>query len=190
MISSETGLFSSSQSCSEWSRQPLDGTYARAKEEVVQRYPEDLRYITGMWHYASGIAWTALGCVDEAGGQLSQLEDIAHNDNLGRLGFVPANDVMKIAYRVLAGELAAKQKAYDEAITHLKEAVNLQDNLPYVETPPWYYPTRQSLGAVLLKAEKPGEADAVYRKDLTVTGSSLGDNRHPRRVMAISWRID
>ncbi len=91
---------------------------------------------------------------------------------------------------MLAGELAAKQKAYDEAITHLKEAVNLQDNLPYVETPPWYYPTRQSLGAVLLKAEKPGEADAVYRKDLTVTGSSLGDNRHPRRVMAISWRID
>ena len=25
---------------------------------------------------------------------------------------------------------------------------------------------------------------------LTVTGSSLGDNGHPRRVMAISWRID
>ncbi len=63
----------------------------------MQRYPEDLRDITGMWHYASGIAWTALGRVDEAGGQLSQLEDIAHNDNLGRLGFVPANDVKKIA---------------------------------------------------------------------------------------------
>ena len=61
---------------------------------------------------------------------------------------------MKIAYHPLAGELAAKQKAYYEAITHLKEAVNLQDNLPYVETPPWYYPTRQSSGAVLLKAEK------------------------------------
>ncbi len=97
---------------------------------------------------------TAVGRVDEAGGQLSQLEDIAHNDKLGRLGFVPANDVMKIAYHPLAGELAAKQKAYYEAITHLKEAVNLQDNLPYVETPPWYYPTRQSSGAVLLKAEK------------------------------------
>lgn len=121
-----------------------------------------------MWHYARGIALTALGRVDEAGGQLSQLEDIAHNDKLGRLGFVPANDVMKIAYHVLAGELAAKQKAYDEAITHLKEAVNLQDNLPYIEPPPWYYPTRQSLGAVLLEAEKPAEAEAVYRKDLTV----------------------
>ena len=113
---------------------------------------------------------------DEAGGQLSQLEDNAHNDKLGRLGFVPANDVMKIAYHPLAGELAAKQKAYYEAITHLKEAVNLQDNLPYIEPPPWNYPTRQSSVAVLLKAEKPGEAEAVYRKDLTVTGSSLGNN--------------
>ena len=76
---------------------------------------------------------------------------------------------MKIAYHVLAGELAAKQKAYDEAITHFKEAVNLQDNLRYIEPPPWNYPTRQSLGAVLLEAEKPAEAEAVYRKDLTVS---------------------
>ncbi len=46
-------------------------------------------------------------------GQLSQLEDIANNNKLGRLGFVPANDVMKIAYHVLAGQLAAKLKAYE-----------------------------------------------------------------------------
>ena len=42
MFSSETGFFSSGQSCSEWSRQPLDEAYARAMEEVAQRYPDDL----------------------------------------------------------------------------------------------------------------------------------------------------
>jgi hypothetical protein len=42
MISSDTGVFSSDQSCSEWSRQPLDEAYARAMEEVAQRYPDDL----------------------------------------------------------------------------------------------------------------------------------------------------
>lgn len=154
-----------------WMSVPYNARVRFGQWQTILKEPsssEDLRYITGMWHYARGIALTALGRVDEAGGQLSQLEDNAHNDKLGRLGFVPANDVMKIAYHVLAGELAAKQKAYDEAITHFKEAVNLQDNLPYIEPPPWHYPARQSLGAVLLEAEKPAEAEAVYRKDLTV----------------------
>jgi tetratricopeptide (TPR) repeat protein len=36
-----------------------------------------------------------------------------------------------------------------------------------MEPPFWYYPTRQSLGQALLLASRPGEAEAVYRKDLT-----------------------
>ena len=35
-----------------------------------------------------------------------------------------------------------------------------------MEPPYWYYPTRQSLGAALLKARQIAEAEAVYRKDL------------------------
>ena len=50
----------------------------------------------------------------------------------------------------------------------LLNAVVAEDRLPYTEPPFWYYPTRQSLGAALLKAGKPAEAEAVYRKDLEV----------------------
>jgi hypothetical protein len=45
-------------------------------------------------------------------------------------------------------------------------AVAAQDALPYTEPPFWYYPTRQSLGAAVLKTGRPVEAQAVYEKDL------------------------
>ena len=34
------------------------------------------------------------------------------------------------------------------------------------EPPPWYYPVRQSLGAVLLQAGRAADAEQVYREDL------------------------
>jgi predicted Zn-dependent protease len=35
-----------------------------------------------------------------------------------------------------------------------------------MEPPPWYFPVRQLLGAVLLAAGRPAEATAAYREDL------------------------
>ena len=52
------------------------------------------------------------------------------------------------------------------AVARFTDAVAGQDALPYTEPPFWYYPTRQSLGAALLKAGKAAEAEVVYRKDL------------------------
>jgi hypothetical protein len=44
--------------------------------------------------------------------------------------------------------------------------VLLEDNLIYTEPPDWHVPVRQSLGAVLLAAGRPAEAEAVYWQDL------------------------
>jgi predicted Zn-dependent protease len=52
------------------------------------------------------------------------------------------------------------------AISQLQEAVAMEDKLAYVEPRAWYSPVRQVLGAVLLAAGKPEEAEAVYRQDL------------------------
>ena len=38
--------------------------------------------------------------------------------------------------------------------------------MTYNEPPDWYYPIRQSLGVVLLRANKSAEAERVYRADL------------------------
>ena len=53
------------------------------------------------------------------------------------------------------------------AIAHYREAVALEDRLNYAEPADWFYPTRHFLGAALLDAGRPAEAEAVYREDLT-----------------------
>jgi tetratricopeptide (TPR) repeat protein len=67
---------------------------------------------------------------------------------------------------VLSGEIAARQRRYDDALPHLERAVRLQDGLMYTEPPDWYYPVRHTLGAVLLEAGHPAEAEVVYWQDL------------------------
>jgi tetratricopeptide (TPR) repeat protein len=80
--------------------------------------------------------------------------------------YFPGTKILAIANKVLAGKVAWSQGHKDEAIAQLKEAVGLQDAMPYMEPPYWYYPTRQSLGAALLKSGQPAEAETVFRDDL------------------------
>ena len=42
----------------------------------------------------------------------------------------------------------------------------LDDSLVYSEPPDWHIPVRQSLGAVLLEAGRPLEAETIYWQDL------------------------
>jgi predicted Zn-dependent protease len=44
--------------------------------------------------------------------------------------------------------------------------VAIEDELPYDEPPGWHMPVRQSLGALLLEAGRPADAEAVYREEL------------------------
>jgi tetratricopeptide (TPR) repeat protein len=74
--------------------------------------------------------------------------------------------LLAIAEAVLAGEIEAAAGRYDAAIAHLDRAVRLEDSLVYNEPPGWYYPVRHTLGAVLLEAGRPLEAEVVYWQDL------------------------
>ena len=77
-----------------------------------------------------------------------------------------ARAIVTIADEVLAGELDAAKKNYDPAIAHLERAVRLEDALVYTEPAEFHYPPRQSLGAILLAAGRPAEAETVYWEDL------------------------
>jgi tetratricopeptide (TPR) repeat protein len=73
---------------------------------------------------------------------------------------------LKVADRVLAGELAAAKQDYAGAVAALEKAVQLEDANVYYEPPLWHQPARHTLGAVLLKAGKAARAEEVYRADL------------------------
>ncbi len=140
-------------------------------EEVLQLPPPDpgLPFVAGIRHYARGLALAALGRLEEAAGELKRLQQIAADPAMAELVLFspnPAADILAIAPEVLAGELAARRKDYARAIAHLDRAVRLEDGLAYIEPPDWHYPVRQTLGAVLLAAGLPGEAETVYWEDL------------------------
>ncbi|MDH3256074.1 MAG: hypothetical protein OEM27_00480 [Nitrospinota bacterium] len=151
---------------------PLYAMIRFGKWEDILNQPEpakDLIYPRGVWHYAHGRALTGLGQLAEAEGELGQLKTLAADPALEKVTLFEINktsDLLAIAQHVLAGELAYQQGKVDEAVLHLQKAVTVEDGLNYDEPPAWYYPARQSLGAVLLAAGRAAEAEAMFRKDL------------------------
>ena len=84
------------------------------------------------------------------------------------MGNNSAADLLAVAALMLEGEMLAKEEKFNEAIAKLREAVQREDKLIYDEPPDWIQPVRHTLGAVLMRAGHPAEAEAVYREDLTV----------------------
>ena len=129
----------------------------------------DTPFTRGAWKFARGMALTATGRLEEADKELTELKAIVDDHALDQSVTSSVNSgraILRIAPEVLAGELAAKRKDWDQAIQHLDRAVRYEDVLIYQEPPDWPAPVRQTLGAVLLAAGRAGEAEAVYWEDL------------------------
>jgi hypothetical protein len=132
--------------------------------------PASRVYLTGIWHYARGLAFVRTGSAREASEELAALDALAGGKAAAELmlagGVASAAQLLSIGSRHLAGEIAASAGDTAGAVAALEDAVARQDALPYMEPPPWYFPTRQALGAVLLDAGRAAQAEAVYRADL------------------------
>ncbi len=142
------------------------------KWDEILREPapaRDLLYPTGVWHFARGMAYMRTGQLEKAERELEKLREIAADPTLMEVTIWNINTTMsllQIATEVLSGELAAIQGDYDKAVSHLEKALQLEEALTYDEPDPWPSPVRQSLGAILIEARRPEEAEKVYLKDL------------------------
>ena len=146
--------------------------FGKWDEILAQPQPDrDLIYPTGIWHYARGLAFNAQGKFEAAQQELEQLQAIASDPALAAVTIWDINStqsILEIATQVLAGEIAATQGNYEQAIANLQQAVTLEDNLNYDEPADWSTPARQNLGAILLEANRPAEAEKVYQEDLAI----------------------
>ena len=143
--------------------------FARWDEVLALPAPDaKMLYVTGAWRYARGLALLAKGRRDEATGELVELRAVRAGVPADRTiaGFFKMADMLGLASEVLAGEIAVRSGDAEGAVTHLADAVRMQDAHWFTEPPPWYYSVRQSLGAALLQAARAAEAEAVYREDL------------------------
>lgn len=130
--------------------------------------PRDLTYSFGMAQYARGVAYAATGHKAEAQASLDSLVQTRSTSNPGyaTAGWSTPGTVLEIAEHSLRGEIELRMGSADSAVAHFRMAADLEDGLLYIEPPDWYYPVRHSLGAALLKANRPADAEAVYREDL------------------------
>jgi tetratricopeptide (TPR) repeat protein len=121
------------------------------------------------WRYARAMALTAKNRLDEAERELEQLKLMVSDPEMKKPVTFSNNTgyhIMRIAPEVVAGEIAARRKDWDRAILHLDRAVRYEDALIYQEPADWHAPVRQNLGAVLMEAGRPDEAESVFWEDL------------------------
>jgi tetratricopeptide (TPR) repeat protein len=141
--------------------------FGRFQELLAEPKP-DAKYpvLSALWHHGQGMALAATGKADEARPHAQAIGEIAASvpdDVLA--GLNSGRQVLELAQKVLQARIAEADKA-DNAIALWQEAVAIEDQLAYNEPADWFYPVRHYLGAALLEASKPKEAEAVYRADL------------------------
>ena len=140
------------------------------KDIVNSKAPEkDLKYPLVVWHYAQGMAMLSQNNITEAKKHLNMMKKIMLDTKIKDLtiwGINNVYDLCTIAAKTIEGEINAKGKKYDNAISLLKEAVAKEDALNYNEPPDWFFSVRHHLGAVLIDAGQHKAAIKVYEEDL------------------------
>ncbi|MCA0932595.1 hypothetical protein LCM02_09035 [Lutimonas saemankumensis] len=119
---------------------------------------DEYTYLKMIWTFTRGVAFTRKGNLKEAKEELKLLEN--RDKDLGH------ENISKVAFHVLSGEVAAASGDLMNGIEQLRIAVEFEDQLPYDEPSVWYVPTRQVLGDLLMRNGQYEEAEKVYLEDL------------------------
>ncbi|KAF7555878.1 hypothetical protein G7Z17_g1803 [Cylindrodendrum hubeiense] len=155
------------------------GRWDEILELEIPTYQKLFVSTTAMIRYSKGIALAVLGRIEEAEIAQIEFEKARAAVPFSRLNSLPSRDqdVLKVGSAMLKGELEYRKKNFEPAFEHLREAVRLEDALPYCDPPPWLQPSRHALGALLLDQGHIEEAEQVYRDDL-----GLGEGLPRRRA--------
>ena len=118
-------------------------------------------------HYARGTAYAAQGDFAAAKAEANAIAALEGGDfTLLKSSGVPAQDVLALARTVIEARVAQRQGDKVAAIERFERAAALQDGLPYMEPPYWYYPVRQSLAVALMQAGRLDEAEEQFQRAL------------------------
>ncbi len=143
-----------------------------------------MKTATVYWHFARGMAFAGKGKVAEAEAEHQIVHEAAEKTPPDQIFAMPINnktkDVLTIAENVLGAKIALAKHDSANAISMLRRAIEFQDKLKYDEPPDWFYPVRESLGAVLLLNGNAPEAEKVFRADLD------RNPRNPRSLFGLS----
>jgi tetratricopeptide (TPR) repeat protein len=136
--------------------------------DVLREKPAEVGPLsTTFTHFARGSAFAKLGDVAGAEAEQKAFEKSRASvpDDPG-LFQNSQKAVAEVASHVLAGRIAEAHGDKNAAIAEYTKAVAQEDTLDYDEPADWFYPTRETLGAALLRAGQTAQAENVFRADL------------------------
>jgi tetratricopeptide (TPR) repeat protein len=146
--------------------------------------PEPSQPVTTVeWHYARALAAANISKAEQARNELAALKAAAPamaKITTNSTGPHNSEVIPQMMSEIVEARLARAQHQNDTAIEHLQKAVSLEDTLDYNEPPDWLAPTHESLGAALLQAGKPTQAEAIFREDLK------RNPRNPRSLFGLA----
>jgi tetratricopeptide (TPR) repeat protein len=130
--------------------------------------PQDLVLVRVFFHYARALALAERRDLPAAQQELAALAALEQGGDFKPLDAagVPGLGIAQTARLVAAARVAEAQGDLDGAAAALVQAVAIEDGLAYTEPPYWYYPVRQTLGAVRLRQGRLDDAEQAFRQSL------------------------
>ena len=154
-----------------------------------------------MWHLARTLAFAGKGRADDATGEKAKFVKAAEVlSKTMEYGNNNAQTLASVARPYLDGRLALIAGNTAAAIRYLRQAAAAEDALAYDEPPGWYLPSRNVLGAALLRAGDLPAAEQVFRDELAIHPESgralfglhaaLAGQGHDHEALAVQKRFD
>jgi tetratricopeptide (TPR) repeat protein len=163
--------------------------FGRWDDLISEPVPEDpdlycstaatIHYGRGIAHAAKGQLWQAHAERDAFAAAYACIPDTRYLFNN------TVRDILAVAAEMLDGEIAYREDRLDEAFTHLRRAIELDDSLPYDEPWGWMQPARHAYGALLLEQGHVEEAAEVYAADLGLDPTLARPCQHPGNVWSL-----
>lgn len=145
--------------------------FGRFEEILEMENDADNPIFRGFGDFGQGYAHLRLGQVSVARGYLDAVQTTAREEDEASFRGHSAADLLGVVGAILEGEILRDEGDLDAAIGVLETAVEIEDGLTYDEPEPLNFSVRHWLGAILLEAGQPDEAETVYR-------TALADHPH------------
>jgi tetratricopeptide (TPR) repeat protein len=134
---------------------------------ALPRPAEQFPVLTALDHWGRGVAHAAVGNSAEAEKERDLYASAKRSIPAdAQFTLNPAGNILAVADAVLDARIAAARHDSNGSIAAWRKAVEAEEKIAYDEPPDWFYPTRESLGAELLRAKRYDEADLAFREDL------------------------
>lgn len=142
--------------------------FGKYREILAEPAPDRMLTLDmAMWLYAQAFAHANTGDLAAAASDRKKLAALQKARFERYEAFaVPAELMIPVALASVDGEIARKSGDLAGAVGHFRKAQALERALPYTEPAYWHRPVAHLLGAALLEAGQPAEAEAVYRDSL------------------------